>query len=57
MSMAPVRTFLAGSVVLTCALALALVAPLAAQEGPAPQMILVHQETVEPAMLEQYVQT
>ena len=57
MSMARVRTFLAGSVALTGALALALVAPLAAQEGPAPQMILVHQETVEPAMLEQYVQT
>lgn len=57
MSMAPVRTFLAGRVAVAGALALAAALPAAAQEGPAPQMILVHQETVEPAMLEQYVQT
>lgn len=57
MSMARVRTFLASSVALTGAIALAAALPAAAQEGPAPQMILVHQETVEPAMLEQYVQT
>ena len=55
MSVTRIRSLTVGR--LAVAGALALVAPLAAQEGPAPQMILVHQETVEPAMLEQYVQT
>lgn len=57
MSVTRIRSLTVAGLAVAGALALALVAPLAAQEGPAPQMILVHQETVEPAMLEQYVQT
>lgn len=59
MLMARVRNLAAGPIVTAGALAaaLAVVAPLAAQEEMAPQMFLVHQEVVEPAMLEEYVQT
>ena len=57
MSMSRLRTFHGGRAALAGALALAAALPAAAQEAPAPQMILVHQETVEPAKLEQYVQS
>lgn len=57
MPVAKVRNPGARRITVAVALALAFVLPLAAQEEPAPQMFLVHQEVVEPAMLEEYVQT
>lgn len=52
------RGLKAGALAAASAMVLVVALPLAAQEEePAPQMILVHQETVKPPMLEQYVES
>lgn len=58
MTMARTCGFTTGAFVAAGALVLAAVLPLAAQEETAaPQMILVHQETVEPPELEQFLES